>query len=213
MRKLFNGISMNEKIGQIIDVFKSQEDLKNETLTFFSPTLAQLEHILEKKYSTLPIQLKLETDALIDNHIPKSLAKYIALPLLSRTTEIIKDNQTAREILINELQLFKQQTDDLLKRINEEDKSNFLAINRKFNTLHSELQLEREVFQPLELEPINQNWEKEGEKLLSQSVGTWETSFKRPTKEIKKKKGLSPSAFLITASSIIVVLLIIAIIL
>ncbi len=141
---------MNEKIGTIIDTFKSQEDLKNETLIFFSPSLAQLEHILEKKYINLPVQLRIEVDALVDNHIPKSLNKYMALPLLSRTTDIIKDNKTAREILIEELNLFKQQINDLLERINEEDKSNFLAINRKFNTLHGELQLEREVFQPLE---------------------------------------------------------------
>lgn len=203
---------MNEKIGIIIDTFKSQEDLKNETLIFFSPSLAQLEHILEKKYINLPVQLRIEVDALVDNHIPKSLNKYMALPLLSRTTDIIKDNKTAREILIEELNLFKQQINDLLERINEEDKSNFLAINRKFNTLHGELQLEREVFQPLELEPINQNWEKEGEKLLAQSVGTWETAFKRPSKELVKKKGLSPSAFLIATTSVLIILLLIAVI-
>lgn len=187
---------MNEYIGNIIDLFRKEEDLKGETLTFFSPTLVLLTYIDKKiKEENISIENKIQYEQLVEKHIPQIISKYTAIPLTIRTNTVIKDNKTPRELLIEELSIIYKQVESLWDNVLDDDKSNFLAIHRKFND-NGGSQETRQLAGELELEKSPQ-WDiqQDAEKLLQETKGNWETNFMRPKSELKKKKGITPAHF------------------
>jgi hypothetical protein len=100
-----------DKIGALLE---STVDLSQDVAPFMTATLAKIKQLAIAKQGDYEAQYELFQIA--TNYIPRTIDSYCALPIEYRNTRIVKSDKTARQLLIENLKIFKKQVFDLEKQ-------------------------------------------------------------------------------------------------
>lgn len=100
-----------DKIGVVLE---SNVDLSQDVAPFMTSTLAKIKQLALAKDGDYEAQYELFQIA--TNYLPLTINSYCSLPIEYRNTRIVKENKTARQLLIENLKLFKKQVLELEKQ-------------------------------------------------------------------------------------------------
>ena len=109
---------MTEQIFTNIDalgkIMEDTIDLSSDVAPFMSSTLAKIKQLGMAKDGDYGSQYELFQIA--TNYLPRTINAYCSLPIEYRNTHIVKSDKTARQLLIDNLKLFKEQIIELEKQ-------------------------------------------------------------------------------------------------
>lgn len=130
-------------ITSLIDMLNQEVDLKDDVLPFLKPTLNKISQMAHHK---MDFENLYELFQITTNYLPRTVQSYCGLPVEYRNTKIIKDSQTARDLLVADIALLKSQVTSIENKIFAEIetsiKVNNKVIKEKFTP---QLQLATEV--------------------------------------------------------------------
>jgi hypothetical protein len=101
-------------IDTIGGVLESTVDLSQDVAPFMTATLAKIKQLALAKEGDYEAQYELFQIA--TNYLPNTINSYCGLPIEYRNTRIVKADKTARQLLIENLKIFKKQVSDLEKQ-------------------------------------------------------------------------------------------------
>jgi len=129
IEQIFTNIDMiGEKMEKTID-------LSNDVAPYMSATLAKIKQLALAKENAYEAQFELFQIA--TNYLPRTINAYCALPIEYRNTREIKSGKNARQFLIDDLKIFKNQVNELEKQfynaIESEIKINSNVVRAKYD--------------------------------------------------------------------------------
>lgn len=106
-------------------------DLRSDVLPFLLPTIAKLKQIAsfieDKKQDNM--EAYYEFNSICTNYLPTTIQSFCSLPIEYRNTKVLKNNKTARELLIEDLQKIIAQTDVVEDSLLSKEEKAFLVNN------------------------------------------------------------------------------------
>lgn len=124
--------TLKEQIFTAIDslgkTLENTPDLSQDVMPFLASTLTKVKQL---SLACEKIEIQYELMQIATNYLPRAIDSYCTLPLEYRNKKIIKNNCTARQLLVEDLKIFKKQVLELE--------------NQAYETIEKELEINSNV--------------------------------------------------------------------